>query len=85
MKSGAKCAAPPAPSPCDAPLRSSPARSSRSCSSLNPAFAEPSCARTPLRMNGIIDACRFWLTFSVTFASSVSGGDTCSATRFSGV
>ena len=29
-------------------------------------------------------ACRFWLTFRVTFASSVSGGDTCSATSFSG-
>src|ERR1041385_2972928 len=30
-------------------------------------------------------ACRFWLTFSVTLTSSLSGGETCSATTFSAV
>ena len=36
------------------------------------------------RIIGIELACRFWLTLSVTFTSSESGGDTCSARTFAG-
>src|SRR5437660_6512823 len=85
MNAGVKCASAPAPSLCDAPDTSAPVVERNFLISANPAADVPLCASTAPRRDGVALACRFWLTFSVTFTSSDSGGDTCSATMFSAV
>ena len=32
-----------------------------------------------------MEACKFWLSFNVIFTSSLTGGETCSAIKFSGL
>src|SRR5216684_1709772 len=89
MKSGLKRSAqsPPAPSPCAAPERLSFADCRNSRSTLNPASsgAFVSFAISVPRRYGPMPACRFWLTFKVILISSERGGETCSATLFSGI
>ena len=69
MNAGEKRASPPAPSVCCAPPRSSLARWRKSCSRSNPVFALSLRASTDFTMNGVVLACRFWLTFNVTLIS----------------
>ena len=84
MKSGEKCALPPAPSPCCAPKGSSPALVRKSFSRSKPVRSLFFGSRMAASTRGVMLACRFWLTLSVTLISSLSGAEICSAIACSG-